>query len=448
MNVLVLGKGGREHALVRALTHSSQVHQVFALPGRAGFERQAVCLQNQYLDKSVNPEGFICAPCGETVSSEKNNKFSKNASRCSVIEKWVEEKNIKLVIIGPEKELTAGWSDFFRSLGVLVFGPSREAARLESSKLFAKRFMASFGVPTSEFKEVDSVEKTLAASGQFGFPVVLKVDGLAAGKGVFICHNREELKKSAELIFEKQIFGSAGEKAFLETFQRGEELSVFVLTNGNDYKIFPFARDYKTIKDGNQGPNTGGMGAFAPYIISSDLQKNIEEKIVQPSIDGINTHKLFYRGILYIGLMVVNNKPIVLEYNIRFGDPEAQVLLPLLDGDWAEVFLSISKGDLPTLNWKKSQFVACVVLAGEGYPSQPVTGVPIEGDISIESPGSYFLHAGTKKTDGSWFTDGGRVLNALGLGETKEEAVRQAYKQAKRAHWPGMQVRSDIGIVD
>ena len=417
MNVLVLGKGGREHALVRALVNSPQVNQVFVLPGRSGFEPQAICLPNQALEENT-------------------------------LKKLVEIKNIKLVVIGPEKELADGWSDFFRSLNVLVFGPSQEAAQLESSKLFAKRFMASAGVPTSEFEEINSVENALTASAHFDFPVVLKVDGLAAGKGVFICHSKEELTESAQLVFEKKIFGPAGEKAFLETFQRGEELSVFVLTNGSDYKLLPFARDYKKIKDGNQGPNTGGMGAFAPYIISSDLQKSIEEQVVQPSIKGMIDHKLFYRGILYIGLMIVNETPIVLEYNIRFGDPEAQVLLPLLDGDWAEVFLSVSKGDLPALNWKKNHFASCVVLAGEGYPSQPITGVPIEGDMGFESPDFYFLHAGTKKTDRGWFTDGGRVLNALGLGKTKEEAVRRAYEQAKRIHWPGMQVRSDIGAVD
>ncbi|MDE0119115.1 MAG: phosphoribosylamine--glycine ligase [Bdellovibrionales bacterium] len=417
MNVLVIGKGGREQALVRALATSPQVGQIFVWPGRAGFEPQAICLQNQTLNKNT-------------------------------IRKWVKEKNIDLVVIGPEQELADGWSNFFRSLNVAVFGPSQEAAQLESSKLFAKRFMMAAGVPTSEFKEVDSVEKALTASAHFPFPIVLKADGLAAGKGVFICYSKAELKKAAELIFEKKKLGPAGEKAFLEDFQRGEELSLFVLTNGREYKLLPFARDYKKIKDSNQGPNTGGMGAFAPYIISSTLQKRIEEQVVRPSIKGIVDHKLFYHGLLYIGLMITNKTPIVLEYNIRFGDPEAQVLLPLLDGDWAEVFFSVARGELPNLIWKKNYFTACVVLAGEGYPSQPITGVPIEGNLGFESPHSYFLHAGTKKTDKGWLTDGGRVLNALGLGNTKEEAIRQAYEQAKRVYWPGMQMRSDIGVVE
>ena len=414
MNVLVLGKGGREQALVRALASSPRVQQVFALPGRSGFEPQAVCLTNQALEKE---------PLKELIKT----------------------KNIKLIVIGPEKELAEGWSDFFRSFGILVFGPSQQAAQLESSKLFAKHFMSSSGISTSEFEEVDSAENVLTVSNQFEFPVVLKADGLAAGKGVFICHNKKELEESARLLFEKKIFGPAGEKALLEVFQRGEELSVFVLTNGSDYKILPFARDYKKLKENNQGLNTGGMGAFAPQIISSDLQKSIEEKIVQPSIEGLRNNNLFYRGVLYIGLMIVDQEPFILEYNVRFGDPEAQVLLPLLKGDWAEVFLSIAEGELPSLNWKKNIFASCVVLAGEGYPSQPVTDVPIQGNIDFESPHSYFLHAGTKKTNKQWLTNGGRVLNAIGLGNNKEESIQRAYKQAAQVSWPGMQTRSDIG---
>jgi phosphoribosylamine--glycine ligase len=414
MNVLVLGKGGREQALVRALAHSPKIQQVFALPGRTGFEPQAVCLTGQALEKDS-------------------------------LKEFIKTKNIKLVVIGPEKELVEGWSDFFRSLKVPVFGPSQKAAQLESSKLFAKNFMSSMNIPTSEFQEVSSVEDVLTASPQFGFPVVLKADGLAAGKGVFICHNKKELEESAQLLFEKKIFGQAGEKALLEVFQKGEELSVFVLTNGNDYTLLPFARDYKKLKERNQGPNTGGMGAFAPHTISPDLQKNIETTIVKPGIEGLRKNNLFYRGVLYIGLMIADQTPLVLEYNVRFGDPEAQVLLPLLEGDWAEVFLSVAEGKLPVLNWKKNAFASCVVLAGEHYPSKPVTGVPIQGNIAFESSHSYFLHAGTKKTNTEWLTDGGRVLNALGLGTSKEESIKNAYKQAAQVNWPGMQIRPDIG---
>ncbi len=415
MNVLVLGKGGREHAMVKALAFSSAVKKIFALPGRAGFESHAECLSHYALEKES-------------------------------VKKLVSEKNIKLVIIGPEKELTEGWSDFFRSLDVLVFGPSKSASCLESSKLFAKHFMFSSGIPTSEFKEVNSLEEILICCPHFGWPVVLKADGLAGGKGVFICKNQKELEESAHLLFKKKIFGVAGEKALLEVFQRGEELSLFVLTNGSDYTLLPFARDYKKLKEKNQGPNTGGMGAFTPHNISETLRNKIEEKIVKPSINGLKKNNLFYRGVLYIGLMIVNETPFVLEYNVRFGDPEAQVLFPLLDGDWAEVFLSLAEGKVPTLNWKANTFSACVVLAGEGYPSKPVVGVPIQGDMDFESNQSYFLHAGTKKEDKVWLVDGGRVLNALGLGNTKQKALKFAYEQADKVYWSGMQKRSDIGF--
>lgn len=414
MNVLVLGKGGREHALVRALSNSPLVNTVFALPGREGFKPQAVPLPHQSLEKNS-------------------------------LEEFIKTKNIKLVVIGPEQELVDGWSDFFRSLNIPTFGPSKSAARLEASKLFAKHFMISMNIPTSDFKKVHSVENVLKNLPHFSFPIVLKADGLAAGKGVFICQDEKELKEVARLLFEKKIFGAAGEKALLEVFQKGEELSVFVLTNGSDYKILPFARDYKKLKEKNLGPNTGGMGTFAPHTISADLQKDIETTVVQPSIEGLKKNNLFYQGLLYIGLMIVDQKPFVLEYNVRFGDPEAQVLLPLLEGDWAEVFLSLTEGKMPELKWEKNTSAACVVLAGEGYPSQPVTDVPIEGNINFESPTSYFLHAGTKKTDTGWLTGGGRVLNALGIGSTKEEALQKAYEQSEKVNWPGMQKRKDIG---
>ena len=414
MNVLVLGKGGREHALVRALAQSPLVNTIFALPGREGFAPQATCLPHQPLEKNS-------------------------------LEEFIKTKNIKLVVIGPEQELVDGWSDFFRSLNVPVFGPSKSAARLESSKLFAKNFMTSMNIPTSDFKEVHSVEDVLKNISRFSFPVVLKADGLAAGKGVFICQDEKELEEAARLLFEKKIFGPAGEKALLEVFQKGEELSVFVLTNGSDYRLLPFARDYKKLKEGNLGPNTGGMGAFAPHNISEDLQKNIEKMVVQPSIEGLKKNNLFYRGILYIGLMIVDQKPFVLEYNVRFGDPEAQVLLPLLEGDWAKIFLSLAESKMPDWEWKKNTTAACVVLAGEGYPSQPVMDVPIKGNINFESSTAYFLHAGTKKIDNQWRTGGGRVLNALGIGSTKEEALKNAYKQSEQIHWPGMQKRKDIG---
>jgi len=414
MNVLVLGKGGREHALVYALIKSPKINRMFVLPGRDGFGPKSI--------RVIIP-----------LEEDKLRTF-------------VKENNIQLVVIGPEKELVDGWSDFFRSLGVLVFGPSKKASQLEASKLFAKQFIRSAGIPTSDYVAIHSVKEALSASSRLSFPMVLKADGLAAGKGVFIIHNQQELEESARLLFDKKIFGKAGESALLESFLKGEELSVFALTNGKDYQILPLAKDYKKLGDNNKGPNTGGMGAIAPYKISSELKSKIEQTIVKPSIKGIRDNQLFYRGILYIGLMVVKGEPFILEYNVRFGDPEAQVLLPLLDGNWLDVFSIVASGKIPSLKWKINTFTSCVVLASENYPHSPVTGVSIKGDIMKHSDRSYFLHAGTKNTHSEWITDGGRVLNAIGIGSSKEASIKYAYEQATFASWPNLQQRSDIGL--
>ncbi len=414
MNVLVLGQGGREHALIRALGQSSLIETVFALPGRVGFESLAENLSNHVLEK-------------ESVKI------------------LVKENDIGLVVVGPEKELAEGWSDFFRSLGVLVFGPSKESAQLESSKIFAKHFMLSSGIPTCNFKIVHSVKESLQAASSFSFPLVLKADGLASGKGVFICKDEKELRESASLLFEKKSLGDAGKRALVEPFQEGWELSAFILTDGKKYETLPFVRDYKRLKEGNSGPNTGGMGAFAPYLISSDLFRQIDEQVIQPSIRGIQKNHFLYQGVLYIGLMISKKGPLVLEYNVRFGDPEAQVLLPLLDGDWGKVFACTARGHLPSLQWKKNIFVTCVVLASEGYPLQPVKGSYIKGSIDFSSSHSYFLHAGSEKSDASWITNGGRVLNAIGMGDTKEESIKRAYQQSRLVGWRGCQLRSDIG---
>ena len=411
-----MGKGGREHSLIYALKSSQSVSQVFALPGQEGF-----------------------SPMAESLPAE----FLTNKDSCK---NFIKTKNIDLAVIGPEQELADGWSDFFRSEGLLVFGPSQDSACLESSKLFAKDFLRSAGICTSHYKKVHSVKEVLKEVVHFGFPVVLKADGLAGGKGVFICSNKKEAEKAAAALFEEKIFGSAGSQAFLEQYQKGKELSVFILTNGEDYKLLPFAKDYKKLNTGGKGPNTGGMGAIAPYFISEELKRHIHQKILKPTIQELKKRNLFYRGVLYIGLMITKEGVWVLEYNVRFGDPETQVILPLLDGDWAEVFYAIAKGDLPELKWKKNIFSACVVLSAPGYPLKPVVGLPVAGDVCFSSDSSYFLHAGLKKnSQGEWKTNGGRVLNAIGLGKSQREALDRAYQLARCVQWEGCFMRKDIG---
>ena len=411
MRVMVIGKGGREHAIVKVLLESSVTSQVFALPGNQGMFPEATLV-----DSDMGLE--------------------------SVYRAYIENK-IDLLIVGPEDPLVAGLADFMRERGATVFGPDQQGARLEGSKIFSKRFMAKYNIPTAYFEVVESAEDVAKQAENFTPPYVLKADGLAAGKGVFICKDKPELSLAAQKVFVKKILGDAGKYAILEQFQPGYELSFFILTNGKNYISLPMAQDHKRLLDNDEGPNTGGMGTVAPMSVSSSLYESITKKIVEPTVRGIATEGFNYRGVVFIGIMVTTDGPQVLEYNVRFGDPEPQVLLPLLDGDWGEVFKKIANGEVPKTQWS-NQFASCVVLAAENYPGNPKKGVSIEGDFKAMA-NQYFLHAGTKKRDGVWLTDGGRVLNAIGVGDSMAEATENAYKQANKVGWPGMQKRTDIG---
>ncbi len=413
INILIIGGGGREHALLRAIKEERT--WIYTLPER----------------KSI-PEVL--------------NISSSLLENWSMLLKELKRKNIHFVLIGPEQPLVEGLGDFLRENNILVFGPSARAARLEGSKLFAKEFMKSQNIPTAPYTEVTSFSQTLEAAEKFSPPYVLKADGLAGGKGVFICQKKEELENRARQIFEEKIFGEAGNKALLEEFQEGKEMSVFVLTNGEGYTLLPVAQDYKRLNEGQTGPNTGGMGAVAPLSVSNKLVENIENQIIRPTIQGLKQSKYQYRGILYIGLMVSQKKPRVLEYNVRFGDPEAQVLLPLLDGSWMDIFYQVAEGKLPSLRWKNI-YSACVVLTARGYPEKPLKGSRISGSIHQGASDKYFLHAGVGEKKGEWIVNGGRVLNSVALGATLEEALNKAYQQVNTVSWEGMHYRKDIGVM-
>ena len=303
--------------------------------------------------------------------------------------------------------------------------------------------MNEMAIPTAAFEIVTSVEETLRQADQFPAPFVLKADGLAAGKGVFICADKEELRLAAIDLFENKILGTAGEKALLEKFQPGWELSFLVLTNGQDFQALPLAQDHKRLRDGDEGPNTGGMGTVAPFQISANLRLEIEEKIIRPTLAGLQKYHMLYRGVLYFGVMVTADGASLLEYNCRFGDPETQVILPLIQNDLAELFLDLAKGKLQPVRLHQRS-AACVVMAAPGYPQRPEKNVAIEGDPLESTALSYFLHAGSAKSDDGWQTNGGRVLNAVGLGSTLQEAIKNAYQQASRVKWPGLQMRRDI----
>ena len=414
MRFLVLGQGGREHALIRALKFSPSVTEVHACPGSDGISQEAICHSLDLADQKA-------------------------------VEAFIKKYQFDCVVVGPENYLVAGVADQLRALGVEVVGPSQIAAQLEGSKIFSKEFMVRAGVPTAAFEIVDNVADCLRAAQKFTPPYVLKADGLAAGKGVFLCASLPELKAAAEALFEQKILGVAGHRALLEQFQEGYELSYLVLTNGTDFEALPLAQDHKRLSDGDAGPNTGGMGVVGPMVIDAGLREQIDALIVRPSVRNLSGSGLLYRGVLYIGVMVTPKGPTVLEYNVRFGDPEAQVIMPLLDGDWGYVFSRLAHGEMSPLRWKNLQ-MACVVLAAQGYPDAPVRDAVIEGDLGYQGASSYFLHAGTAKKDGHWVTSGGRVLNAIGMGSSRAEALREAYAQAKHASWRGVQMRKDIGL--
>lgn len=415
MNYLVIGQGGREHALVRALKSSNQVNEIHVIPGNPGMEREVFC-------HNLDWKNF-----------ESITHFCKT-------------HRIDVVIIGPEDPLVLGLSDALRDNGLLVVGPSQAAARLEGSKVFAKEFMLENKVATARAVTVRSVSETLEAAKTFSPPYVLKADGLAAGKGVVLCDTLEKLENTATQFFNEKLFGAASEKALLEEYLPGYELSLLVLTNGSEAQLLPLAQDHKQLMDGDHGPNTGGMGTVAPLFISSSLLSRIQKEVVEPTLRGLQQRGLFYRGVIFLGLMITEKGPQLLEYNCRFGDPETQVVLPLLNGDWATVFSKLAQGKLVPLEWK-SLYSTCVVLAAPGYPESPKKGVIIHGDIQYQTHSSYFLHAGTAKSaEGQWQTNGGRVICALGLGSTKEEARKNAYHQAEAVQWEGLQLRKDIGL--
>ena len=413
MKVLVVGSACREHAIVQALSEDPKVSAIYTLPERISL-KETIDLPSTFLRDKEALIGYL------------------------------KKESIDLVVIGPEQPLVEGLSNLLRDKGLKVFGPSSQAAQLEGSKIFAKQFMKEQRIPTASYRIVSSVSEALHLSDNFSPPFVLKADGLAGGKGVFLCANKTELEEKCKLLFEKKALGPSGGKAILEDFQSGREASVFALTNGEAYHLLPVAQDYKRLYDHQKGPNTGGMGAFAPILLSPELLSSIEDRIVKPTLQGLKARNQLYRGILYLGLMVHKNQAKVLEYNVRFGDPEAQVLLPLLEGSWADTFYKIACGESVNVKWK-NQHSACVVLCSKNYPEGPIKESPIRGSIYHKNSYSWFLHGSLKRKGAQWLTGGGRVLNSVALGKTRKEALQRAYKNIEKVSWPGLHYRKDIG---
>lgn len=414
MKILVIGSGGREHALVKSFRSSPYVTEIHVIPGNDGMAKEALCHPNH---------------------SWKD--FESTVRFCTTHE-------IDFVFIGPEDPLVLGLSDFLRTRGIHCIGPDQEAAQLEGSKIFAKLFMQEAGVPTAKFTVVQSVNEALEASKQFTPPYVLKADGLCAGKGVSICKTINELTNAAHDFFDKKIFGAAGRKAVLEQFMPGFEISYTLITDGENFYSLPIAQDHKRLMDEDHGPNTGGMGTVAPVFVQKDWEYQIKKRIVEPTLKHMKTRNFLYRGIIFIGIMMTDRGPQVIEYNTRFGDPETQVILPLIDTDTAQLFFDLAKGKLSAVKIKNIS-ATCVIMAAKGYPEAPQKGLPIHGPLDLHDPNHWIIHAGSKNVEGQFVTYGGRVLGCVGIGSTIQVSISEAYKLVSQIKSEGLQYRKDIG---
>ncbi len=413
---MVVGSGGREHALVETLAASTLEPEMYAAPGNPAISRIA---------RTVD------IPADDIVA----------------LRDFAQENEIDLTVAGPESPLIGGISEAFWEAGLKVFGPSRAAARIEGSKVFAKELMRQAGVPTARHEAFEREDATLAyLRAHKDYPVVVKADGPATGKGVTVAHNREEAEGAVREAFGGR-FGAAGERVVVEECLEGREASVFVVTDGQDILPFLPAQDYKRAFDADEGPNTGGMGAYSPLMwMEPATYAAILEDIIRPTIHQLALIGAPYTGLLYAGVMVTETGPKALEFNCRFGDPETQVILPRLGSDLLELMLAANDEDLVgrEVVWSADKAV-CVVLASEGYPEAPSTGDEISGLENIPA-GVYVYHAATEERDGRFFTAGGRVLNVVGTGPTIIEARARAYAAVEQIHFEGMQYRTDIAM--
>lgn len=418
MKVLVVGSGGREHALAWKIKQNPQLEQLYCAPGNAGTAQLA---QNVPIDVE-DIDGLL---------------------------DFVVSQQIDLTVVGPEGPLVAGIVDRFQQQGLRAAGPSREASRLEGSKAFAKDFMKRHAIPTSGYQVFDQFEtaETTLKHDAFHFPVVLKADGLAAGKGVFICPDLATSLEALDCIMEERKFGASGDRLVIEEFLEGEETSFMVFSDGvNTLPMVP-SQDHKAIYEGDQGPNTGGMGAYSiDAILSEELRRKVLDEIIYPTIKGMAEEGNPYQGILYAGLMMTREGPKVLEFNVRFGDPETQVILPRMESDLLDLLYAMAEGNLENVDIRWNQNAAvCVVLAAKGYPGSYEKGQEISGlDMAGEDENTVAFHAGTTLKNGKTVTNGGRVLGITSVAPTLQPAIMRAYEGVNKIHFEGMYCRRDI----
>ena len=415
MKLLVIGNGGREHALVWKLAQSPRVSKIYCAPGNAGIAQLAECVPVK-VDDLPGLQAFAKA------------------------------QSIDLTIVGPELPLSLGIVDEFRKAKLRIFGPTRNAARIESSKSFAKELMVREGIPTAASRTFDSMDAAFMWLESCGMPVVVKADGLAQGKGVIICATKVEAQEAVKSMLSDQRFGEAGAKVVLEEFLEGDELTVMAFTDGRTVIPMIPAQDHKRIGEGDTGPNTGGMGAYAPAPLATpELQKRILEEVLYPAIRGLSRAGSPFYGVLYAGLMIKNGKPYTLEFNARFGDPETQVVLPLLQTDLLDIIEAVVEHRLDQIqvDWHE-QAAVCVVLTSEGYPGSYQTGLPIKGLLEKNPESVVVFHAGTTQSESAVLTSGGRVLGVTALANTINQAQEQAYGAVTSIKFDGCYYRHDI----
>ena len=416
MKVGIIGSGGREHALCEALSKSKKVDKIYCFPGNAGTSKIAENIL-------INTDDF------------------------NALKKFILSENIQLIIVGPEKPLVEGIVDFFESINIPIFGPNKFASQLEGSKIFTKKICEKYKIPTAKFGIFENIDKAKSFIGETKFPLVVKADGLAAGKGVYICENKDNASNAIEEIFNGK-FGKA-KHILIEEFLKGEEMSYFIVSDGKNIKRFQTAQDHKRVGEGDTGKNTGGMGAYSPSrLINKELDKKILEKIIQPTLKALKDMNCIYKGFLYAGLMIANNEPYLIEYNVRMGDPECQTIIPKLKSDLLDIILACieSKLDQIQIDWHDINSL-CIVLCSKGYPDQYKKDMIIKNLTKINlDQNQKIYHAGTKIKNEDIVSNGGRVLNFVNLSTTFKKARESNIKLIEEINWPDGFYRKDIGF--
>jgi phosphoribosylamine--glycine ligase len=417
MNILILGSGGREYSIGLAISKENENHNITYCPGNGATDTFA---------KNINIKDY------------------------NELAQWAKDNKIDLTIVGPEQPLTDGVVDIFKEEGLTIFGPSKAAARLEGSKVYMKNILKKYNIPTAAFIETSSKDEANSfIDGMSKTPIVVKADGLCAGKGVIIAQSKDEAKEAVSGMLSGESFGDAGSKVVVEEYLDGYELSIFAICDGENYKVLPAAQDHKRVGDGDTGPNTGGMGAYAPTpLVNDDIYKKVEERVIKPTLEGMKQEGAPFEGVLFIGVMVVDGEPIILEYNVRFGDPECEILMPLLETPVSELFYKGATKQLDKLDIKiKDEYGVAVVMASQNYPYSSSTPTEIIVDDihdEILANNSHISYAGVTKEDGVLLATGGRVLLCIGFGDSIEVARNRAYALCGQVHFAGKKFRSDI----